>query len=66
MHWGISIFGGTIVRRAVALLASVALLYFAAGGCHDMKKIDGREFVIFPSPLRVLQPHSSTVEKLTG
>jgi len=32
MHWGISIFGGTIARRAVALLASVALLYFAAGG----------------------------------
>src|SRR5947207_14431175 len=32
MHWGISIFRGTIGRRAVALLASVALLYFAAGG----------------------------------
>ncbi len=32
MHWGISIFRGTIARRAVALLASVALLYFAAGG----------------------------------
>jgi len=32
MHWGNSIFGGTIARRAVALLACVALLYFAAGG----------------------------------
>jgi hypothetical protein len=32
MLWGISIFGGTIARRAVALLACVALLYFAAGG----------------------------------
>ena len=27
-----AIFGRTVVRRALALLASVALLYFAAGG----------------------------------
>jgi hypothetical protein len=32
MHWGLSIFGRSAVRRALALLASVALLYFAAGG----------------------------------
>src|ERR1700716_4102082 len=32
MHWGVSIFGGTIARRALALLAFAALLYFAAGG----------------------------------
>jgi|SRR6266852_4238220 len=32
MHWGISIFGGTLARRVMALLACVALLYFAAGG----------------------------------
>jgi hypothetical protein len=32
MHWGLSIFGGTIARRALALLACAAMLYFAAGG----------------------------------
>ena len=32
MHWGVSIFGRSAVSRALALLASVALLYFAAGG----------------------------------
>jgi hypothetical protein len=32
MHWGISIFGRRVVSRALALLACVALLYFAAGG----------------------------------
>jgi len=32
MHWGISIFRGNTARRFMALLASAALLYFAAGG----------------------------------
>jgi hypothetical protein len=31
MHRGIRIFGGTVVRRALALLAGGALLYFALG-----------------------------------
>ncbi|MCU1315912.1 MAG: hypothetical protein JWN63_1234 [Candidatus Acidoferrum typicum] len=32
MHPQEAIFGRTVVRRTLALLASVALLYFAAGG----------------------------------
>ncbi len=32
MYSGETIFGGTVVRRALALLACAALLYFAAGG----------------------------------
>jgi hypothetical protein len=32
MHWGVSIFGRSVARRALALVASAALLYFAAGG----------------------------------
>ena len=32
MHSGGTIYEGTIARRALALLACVALLYFAAGG----------------------------------
>jgi len=31
MHWGIRIFGGTVVRRALALIACSALLFFALG-----------------------------------
>jgi len=32
MNWGVSILGRTVARRTLALLACVALLYFAAGG----------------------------------
>jgi hypothetical protein len=32
MHSGGTIFGGMMTRRSLALLACVALLYFAAGG----------------------------------
>ncbi len=31
MDWGIRIFGGTVVRRTLALIACSALLYFAIG-----------------------------------
>jgi hypothetical protein len=32
MNWGVSIFGGKMTRRALALLACAAMLYFAVGG----------------------------------
>jgi hypothetical protein len=43
MHWGISIFGRTMVRRALALLACAALLYFAAGGSLFHQHANGSE-----------------------
>ncbi len=43
MHWGKSIFGGTVVRRALALLACAALLYFAAGGSLFHQHTNGSE-----------------------
>jgi hypothetical protein len=43
MHWGVPIFGGTIARRALALLVCAALLYFAAGGSLFHQHANGSE-----------------------
>jgi hypothetical protein len=43
MHGGVSIFGGTAVRRGLALLACAALLYFAAGGSLFHQHTNGSE-----------------------
>jgi len=41
MHWGKTIFGGIVVRRALAVLACAALLFFAAGGSFLHKHTNG-------------------------
>ncbi len=41
MHWGVSIFGRRLVRRALAVLACAALLFFAAGGSFLHKHTNG-------------------------
>ncbi len=41
MHWGVSIFGRTAVRRWLAVLACAALLFFAAGGSFLHKHTNG-------------------------
>ena len=41
MHWGTSIFGQTALRRALAVLACAALLFFAAGGSFLHKHTNG-------------------------
>ncbi len=43
MHWAVSIFGRRVVRRALALLACAALLYFAAGGSLFHQHTNGSE-----------------------
>jgi hypothetical protein len=41
MHWGVSIFGRSAIRRALAVLACAALLFFAAGGSFLHKHTNG-------------------------
>jgi len=43
MHWGVSIFGRRITRRALAVFACAALLFFAAGGSLFHRHANGSD-----------------------
>jgi hypothetical protein len=43
MHWGVSIFGRRVTRRALAVFACAALLFFAAGGALFHQHANGSD-----------------------